>query len=150
MFKEGHLLYFDPFIFSNGTQKPKFFIVLKNEGNGLLLASLPTSKDHIPSNMAVRQGCYEHPDKRINVYVFMAGCPVAVHPETEEPFCFKKNTFVYGADIQSYPVEAFEEQRRTGKVDIILKGKMDSALFDDLKDCLRKSACFKNKFKKKL
>lgn len=148
MFKEGHLLYFTPFIFSNGTRKPKFFVVLNNDGGNLLLASLPTSKDHIPSDIPVRQGCYEYPEKNINVYVFMAGESVAVHPETQETFCFKKNTFIYGADIQTYPVVAFEEQYRKGETEIVLKGKMEVALFDDLKDCLRKSACVKNKFKR--
>lgn len=148
MFSEGHLLYFDPFKFHNGTQKPKFFVVLKHDGNGLLLASLPTSKDHIPSDMPVRQGCYEHPEKNINVYVFMAGQSVAMHPETQETFCFDKNTFVYGADINTYPVAEFEEQSRLGEMKIILKGKMEAGLFDDLRDCLKKSACVKNKFKR--
>lgn len=47
MFDEGDILFFDPFIFEDGTSKPKFFVVLKNDNGLSLLASLPTSKDHI-------------------------------------------------------------------------------------------------------
>ena len=51
MFKEGNILYFNPFYFENGnTPKPKYFLVLKEVDGQLLLASLPTSHDHIPSN----------------------------------------------------------------------------------------------------
>ncbi len=71
-----------------------------------------------------------------------------MHPETQETFCFDKNTFVYGADINTYPVAEFEEQSRLGEMKIILKGKMEAGLFDDLRDCLKKSACVKNKFKR--
>ena len=58
MFEEGNLLYFDPFLFKNGaTPKPKFFIVLKNDINDeVILATLPTSKDHIPSDVAITSG----------------------------------------------------------------------------------------------
>ena len=49
MFEEGNLLLFRPFIFKNGaTPKDKFFLVLEKDiQGGLLLASLPTSKDHV-------------------------------------------------------------------------------------------------------
>mgnify|MGYP000762984021 CR=1 FL=1 len=50
MFKEGNLLKFSPFIFKNGAcPKNKFFVVLKEAENAMILASLPTSKDHVPA-----------------------------------------------------------------------------------------------------
>lgn len=57
MFEEGSLLLFRPFIFKNGvTPKDKFFLVLgKDIQGGLLLASLPTSKDHVPSDVEVNK-----------------------------------------------------------------------------------------------
>lgn len=56
MFDEGNLLYFSPFIFKNGAPpQPKFFLVLKTMEKGLLLASLPTSKDHVPGDMRVQR-----------------------------------------------------------------------------------------------
>lgn len=80
MFDEGDLLCFDPFKFEDGTSKPKFFVVLKNENGLSLLASLPTSKDHIPADLDVHAGCYEFPDRGVNVYVFLAGENVATDP----------------------------------------------------------------------
>ena len=60
MFKEGNILYFDPFYFDNGnTPKPKYFLVLKEVGGQLVLASLPTSHDHIPSNKEKVHGCID-------------------------------------------------------------------------------------------
>ena len=63
MFEEGNLLLFRPFIFKNGaTPKDKFFLVLgKDIQGGLLLASLPTSKDHVPSDVEVKHGCLDMP-----------------------------------------------------------------------------------------
>lgn len=51
MFEEGNILYFNPFYFENGNQpKPKYFLVLKLTEDKAVLASLPTSHDHIPSS----------------------------------------------------------------------------------------------------
>ena len=51
-FQEGAILYFDPFIFSDGgSPKPKYFLVLKVMDDACLLASLPTSKDFVPSTV---------------------------------------------------------------------------------------------------
>ena len=48
MFSPGNLLYFNPFIFPDGgVPKPKYFLVLAEAGDDVLLASLPTSKDHV-------------------------------------------------------------------------------------------------------
>lgn len=48
MFKEGNILYFNPFYFENGnTPKPKYFLVLKEVDGQLVLASLPTLHDHM-------------------------------------------------------------------------------------------------------
>lgn len=52
MFKEGNLLKFKPFIFKNGAcPKDKYFLVLKEMENTMILASLPTSKDHVPTDV---------------------------------------------------------------------------------------------------
>lgn len=68
MFIEGQLLRFDPFIFKNGnTSKPKFFIVLKHMGADLMMASLPTSQDHVPVDLSQRTGCINIPERCVNV-----------------------------------------------------------------------------------
>ncbi len=67
-FSEGSVLYFNPFVFPDGgTPKSKYFIVLKHVGKKLLLASLPTSKDNVPSFITKFHGCIENPD--INLIV---------------------------------------------------------------------------------
>ena len=66
MFDEEDLLFFDPFKFEDGTSKPKFFVVLKNENGLSLLASLPTSKDYIPADLDVHASCYEFPERGVN------------------------------------------------------------------------------------
>lgn len=79
MFEEGNLLFFRPFLFKNGaTPENKFFLVLKKLDGDILLASLPTSKDHVPSDLVVKRGCLNIPDRMFNVFVFLAGENVAV------------------------------------------------------------------------
>ena len=69
MFKEGNILYFNPFYFDNGnTPKPKYFLVLKEFDGQLVLASLPTSHDHIPSNMEKVHGCIDDSTINFNCY----------------------------------------------------------------------------------
>lgn len=150
MFDEGDILFFDPFIFEDGTSKPKFFVVLNNDNGLSLLASLPTSKDHIPADLDIHAGCYEYPNRGVNAYVFLAGETVATNPLTGKPFNFSKNTFIYGATLNTFPVTPFLQQQMNNEITITLKGKMEQALFDDLKRCLKNSASVKNKFKRML
>lgn len=54
MYSEGNILYFDPFYFKNGAEsKPKYFLVLKRIGDHAPLASLPSSKMHLPNFVAI-------------------------------------------------------------------------------------------------
>lgn len=63
MFEEGNLLFFRPFLFKNGAEsQDKFFLVLKKLEGDILLASLPTSKDHVPSDLEVKHGCLNIPN----------------------------------------------------------------------------------------
>lgn len=108
MFESGNLLLFRPFLFKNGAvPKDKFFLVLENKGGELLLASLPTSKDHVPSDVEVRHGCLDLSERFVNVFVFLSGEEILCRPSGER-FSFSKNTFVYGADLDIYRVSQFE------------------------------------------
>lgn len=75
MFETGNLLFFKPFIFKNGAiPQNKFMVVLGQEANGnIVLASLPTSKDHVPSDIDIKSGCIDLPERQVNVFVFKAG-----------------------------------------------------------------------------
>lgn len=148
MFEEGNLLLFRPFLFKNGAApKDKFFLVLANVGDDLLLASLPTSKDHVPSDMEVKHGCLEMAERFVNVFVFLSGEEIAMR-ETGESFSFSKNTFVYGANLDVYAASQFELQERMAQTEIELIGRLDSDVFAELKNCLANSSMVKNKYRK--
>ena len=134
MFEEGNLLFFRPFLFKNGAEsQDKFFLVLKKLDGDILLASLPTSKDHVPSDLEVKHGCLNIPERMFNVFVLLSGENVAVR-EDGTFFAFKKNTFIYGANLDVYPVEKI--------------GTLDEAVFTEIVACLSESKMVKNKYRR--
>ena len=146
MFEPGNLLYFNPFIFPDGGEpKPKFFVVLGEVNETVLMAALPTSKDHIPSDAEVKSGCLEIPERMVNAYTFMANEKV-----TDTGFFFEKNTFIYGQNIKTYNSLAFLNQTISGETIIEEKGKLIDELFSALKDCLKNSDAVRKKYKKYL
>lgn len=147
MFEEGNLLLFHPFVFKNGaTPKDKFFLVLGNIDGDLLLASLPTSKDHVPSDMEVKHGCLDLSERFVNVFVFVSGVEIAIR-ETGESFSFSKNTFVYGANLDIYNVSQLELQERLAQTNIELVGALMPEIFTELRECLSNSKMVKNKYR---
>lgn len=148
MFEEGNLLMFRPFLFKNEVMpKNKFFLILANVGDELLLASLPTSKDYVPSDINVSLGCLELSERFVNVFVFVSGEEIAIR-ESGERFSFSKNTFVYGANLDIYDASQFKQQERLAQTDIEVIGRLNSDVFAELKDCLAKSKMVKNKYRK--
>lgn len=146
MFEPGNLLFFNPFIFPDGGDpKPKFFIVLGEIDETILLASLPTSKDHIPSDIEIKSGCLEIPERMVNAYIFKANEVL-----TDTGFFFEKNTFIYGQNIKTYNSVVFLGQAASGKVVIEEKGKLRDDIFTALKDCLKNSDSVRKKFKQYL
>lgn len=150
MFEEGNLLLFHPFLFKNGaTPKDKFFVVLKELEGNILLASLPTSKDHVPSDVEVKHGCLDMAERFVNVFVFLSGEEIANKADGTR-FSFKKNTFIYGANLDVYPTSQFELQERMAQTSIEKIGKLDDSIFEELVSCLAGSKVVKNKFRKML
>ena len=150
MFEEGNLLLFRPFLFKNGaTPKDKFFVVLKELEGNILLASLPTSKDHVPSDMEVKHGCLDMPERFVNVFVFLSDEEIAFKDDGIR-FSFRKNTFIYGADLDVYPTSQFNLQERMAQTVIEKIGKLDDDIFNELVSCLAGSKAVKNKFRKML
>ena len=150
MFEEGNLLLFRPFMFKNGAApKDKFFLVLGNVDGNLLLASLPTSKDHVPSDVEVKHGCLDIAERFVNVFVFISGEEI-LNRVNGERFSFSKNTFVYGSNLDIYDASQFELQERLSQTTIELIGTLDSVVFAELKDCLANSKMVKNRYRKML
>lgn len=150
MFDEGTLLLFHPFMFKNGaTPKDKFFLVLGNVEGKLLLASLPTSQDHVPSDVEVTHGCIDLPERYVNVFVFIAGEEIVLR-KSGERFSFSKNTFVYGANLDMYSISQLELHERMSQTNIELIGNLDADVFAELKACLSNSKMVKNKYRRLL
>ena len=64
MYYTGELIKFSPFVFKNGNQpKPKYCIVLGQINDKVMMANLPTSKDHVPSDVMVERGCVDIPER---------------------------------------------------------------------------------------
>ena len=136
---EGTLLYFDPFVFKNGaTPKPKYFIVLANTDDGVMLASLPTSKDHVPADAEVVRGAVNIPERGVNAYVFEAGDQVT------DTYCFPRRTYVYGEQVDDYTEEDLTAMGST----IQNLGVLKPELLADLKACLKQASNIKRKYVK--
>jgi hypothetical protein len=134
---EGTLLYCDPFVFKNGaTPKPKYFIVLANTDSGVMLASLPTSKDHVPQDAEVVRGAVSIPERGVNAYVFEAGDQVT------DCFAFPRRTFVYGEQVDDYTGEDLEAMG--GSIQNL--GVLKPELLAELRKCLKQAPNIKRKY----
>jgi hypothetical protein len=134
---EGTLLYCDPFVFKNGaTPKPKYFIVLANTDSGVMLASLPTSKDHVPQDAEVVRGAVSIPERGVNAYVFEAGDQVT------DCFAFPRRTFVYGEQVDDYTEEDLEAMG--GSIQNL--GVLKPELLAELRKCLKQAPNIKRKY----
>lgn len=150
MFETGNLLFFKPFLFKNGASpKNKFMVVLGQDVLGnMLLASLPTSKDHVPGDMEVKGGCIELPDRQINVFVFPADEHITEAQHGNVPFSFDVNTFIYGSDLDTYPITTFHQQIASKLVEVEFVGKISESQFTALKECLKNTKMVKNRYKR--
>ncbi|MBU4537171.1 MAG: hypothetical protein L6264_00020 [Weeksellaceae bacterium] len=146
MFPAGHIVYFDPFYFKNGnTAKPKYFVVLKTDGNKSLIASLPTRTDAIPANESILNGCIELPGINLNCFVISSD---QIITECGKRFTF--TTYLYGHQIDDYDIEKMKEIYPNEGSDYVVFGKMKSELFKNLIDCFKTSLSVKRKYKKLL
>lgn len=144
MFKEGNIIYFDPFYFKNGnTAKPKYFVVLKNQNGKNILASLPTRKDSIPQKEEVENGCIELPLINLNCFVISENIEIT---DCGKYFDFK--THIYGHQIDDYEVSILKEIYPLENTDYEIWGKMKEDLFLSLIECLKNSKSVKRKYKK--
>jgi len=65
-------------------------------------------------------------------------------------FKFQKHTFVYGEQLDTYPVEVFENQIESGLVSVSVKDRLKDDIFQELRKCLKNSSCVKRKFQRML
>ncbi len=142
MYQEGNIIYFTPFYFKNGNPaKPKYFVILKVNDANTIMASLPTSKDHIPAKDVVKSGCIELPEINLNCFVFS---PEETVTECNKSFPFM--TYIYGSQLDFYNLADMYDIYRNDGIDYVLWGKMKQPTFNRLKQCLKNSKAVKQKF----
>lgn len=151
MFKEGNILYVKPFYFENGNPpKPKYFLVLKAVDRQLVLASLPTSHDHIPAGKEKVHGCIDDSTINFNCYYFQAGKIVAYNDKEKTNFFFPRDTYVYGYRISLFDLNKMELLINGKDCEVAYEGTMLKEEYEQLKECLRKSSSVKRAFRRLL
>jgi hypothetical protein len=146
LFAEGQVIYFSPFYFKNGnTSKNKYFIVLRNIENTVLIASLPTSSDKLPSFIDVTHGCVNDEERCLNCYLFEAGKPITVNG-----FFFKRPTFIYGNEVETYDVEIMSDVYCIEGIDYEVMGLLLQNEFESIINCLVNSSSVKRGIKRQL
>ena len=138
MFDTGNILYCDDFKFNNNDpSKAKYFIVLKRINDKLLLGSLPTRKNKIPSFIDKSHGCINRNDRCFNCYLFEPLKPIC-----DNNFSFPLPTFVYADEIDSYDVEIIDKNYKLG-MNYKVEGKLTQKEFNALIDCVVNSTAIK-------
>ena len=146
MYSPGNVLYFSNFIFPNGNpSKPKYFIVLNAIDNEVVVASLPTSKDHIPSSLPKTHGCIHDDGMCVNCYYFEKDRPVSECGS----FGFPRDTYVYGEQVMELAVDLLNRDYIEG-VNVEKLCRLADLEFRSLVMCLSRSTRMRRKTKSRL
>ena len=146
MYTKGNILYFKPFYFPNGdTAKNKYFLVLDNQDNDTLIASLPTSQDHVPSTIVKNHGCIDEPDINFNCYYFEAHRTI-----TDNGWGFPINTYLYGSQVAKFNRINFESIYPLEHFDYELVGSLIESEFLAIINCIKTSKSVSRKIRKLL
>lgn len=143
MLEPRTLIFFKPFRFkNNGIPKNKFFIVLHWEKGKGVLAGLPTSQDHIPSDFEDKYGCIEIPSANFNCFLFNTTDLV-----TDNGYKFEVKTILYGHLLDFYE-ESFFLQYPYPNIDYEIKGKLPVELYNKIVSCFKASKSVSMKYKR--
>ncbi len=146
MFKEGQIIYFQPFYFKNGnTSKNKYFIVLKCINDKIIIASLPSSISKAPSLININHGCINDEERCFNCYIFQKQKPIC-----ENGFAFDLDTYMYGNEVEDYEMQTLSQVYAIEGVDFEYMGDLTKKEFNAIYSCLKDSGSTKRKIKKLL
>ena len=145
--KEGQLLFFPKFVFSNGeVSEGKFFLVLKNVAQDVILVSLPSSRKNIPAKLYNHTGCYYDEASRLSFYAFRRGVAI-----TECGFTFDKDTLLYGNYLQTYSKSSIKSKYPTEGEDYQVKGVVCREVMIAIHKCFREAkSVVKRKYQRML
>ena len=146
MYISGTVVYFTPYYFPDGQFKNKYFLVLANTGDNIIVASLPTSKDHIPRSIKKAHGCISDDSKKFNCYLFEKNRIISECGT----FGFPRDTYIYGEQIDFFDLNLLQSRYKDNGRDYIVKCKLSHTEFKSVKDCLKNSGIVARKLKKYL
>ena len=118
--------------------------MLVGGGGSILVASLPTSRDHVPRSMGKRHGCINDDAMRVNCYFFEAGTIISECGG----FGFERDTYIYGEQITFVDMPVMRSVYKREGEDYRVLCKLSNAEFQSIKECLKGSGVVKNKFKR--
>lgn len=113
--------------------------------DAMLLASLPTSKDHIPEYIEKRHGCIERSDISFNCYYFDPSVIIC-----DNGFSFPVETYVYGFRLQTFKLNDLLLQEVTDETKIEECGILTDGEYQALVRCLTNSPEVKRGYRKLL
>jgi hypothetical protein len=148
VFSPRQIIYITPFYFKNGnTSKPKYFVVLANDGTNTIVASLPTRSNNVPAFVNKVHGCINLDDRCYNAYVFEPGRIIG-----DAAFFFPdpQPTFIYGDEVEDYDLTILESIYAIEGVDYEIKDTLKEDEYRALIKCLQSSRSVKRKIKKLL
>ena len=146
MFKQANLYYFADFKFNDGGDpQNKYFIVLKEMPDGVIIGTLPTSANKIPSFVTINHGCININERMYNCYLFQKDKSIC-----KSGFCFDRTTFIYGSDIDYYMKEKMEKDYPIEGKHFKHEGELTEQEYKDIIECLCKSNAVKKGIQRKL
>ncbi len=144
MFNSGNIIHIEKYIFPDGVVKNtgKFLVVLYNNKNISIIATLTTTKDSIPEKFK-QEGCIYKPDINFHCYYIPKNKEIC-----KNKYSFKKDTFIY-----INPKLVFEKQLNyydnTYNIkDIEIVGNLNKNEYEDLVYCIYKSKFTVKKIKR--
>lgn len=143
MFSPGNILYFDDFTFTDGSSKPKYFLVVKEKEEGVIILSLPSSQKKLPGDTILEHGCLNIPQKGIGCYIFLTDIPI-----TECGFSFPLVTYLYAEQITDLSVEDLKNFYDPSTYS--LKGKLKESEHQKIIECVKASHNLKKKYRQYL
>jgi hypothetical protein len=146
VYTPGKLLYFDPFYFKNGNpDRRKYFLVLKIIDENVIIACLPSSKNHLPASQPIVHGCLEITDACISCYIFEANRPI-----TKDGWFFNLDTILYGGWLDDFNINDMNSKYSIAGVDYEIIGELTDQELENVIKCFSNSSVVKNRYKRAL
>ncbi len=145
MFEAGNLYYFKPFYFADGNSKPKYFLTLYADANAVIVASLPSSVDYVPSHIEKKHGCLNDLPSDFNAYYCSPNVKV-----TNNNWAFPTHTYLYGLWVNMFSLSELEANYQVEGVDYEFIGRITKNEFNAILQCFLSARTLKNKIKRLL